>query len=99
MDKERIELMRVAAVESRKQWDQKFVDFVAQNPGNLGQYLRLLPKAYKRLWFRAHTGDLTRAAAVKAKCIDCSGYQKEEVTNCQVSTCPLHKYRPYQKPS
>lgn len=35
--------------------------------------------------------------AINAKCWDCSNYQREEVINCTVVSCPLHKVRPWQK--
>ena len=36
---------------------------------------------------------LTRAQAIKAKCMDCSGFQFKEVKLCPVTHCPLHIYR------
>ena len=38
----------------------------------------------------------SRPAAIKAKCLDCCGYQPAEVKRCTTVTCPLHKFRPYQ---
>lgn len=35
-------------------------------------------------------------AAVKLKCIECSNFQKDEIKNCQVFTCPLWPVRPYK---
>ena len=34
--------------------------------------------------------------AINAKCYDCTGFQKKEVKNCEMSDCPLHAVRPYQ---
>lgn len=36
-------------------------------------------------------------AAVKLKCYDCSGFQKVEIKNCTVFSCPLYPIRPYQQ--
>jgi hypothetical protein len=33
--------------------------------------------------------------AVKAKCLDCTCWQKKEIELCTVSDCPLYPYRPY----
>jgi hypothetical protein len=34
--------------------------------------------------------------AINAKCFDCSGFEKPEVTNCEMSDCFLHRHRPWQ---
>ena len=41
----------------------------------------------------------SKAAALKAKCLDCCCWQKLEITTCTTSSCPLWPYRPYQKAS
>jgi hypothetical protein len=35
-------------------------------------------------------------SAIKANCIACANFQREEVKNCLVVSCPLHAIRPYQ---
>ena len=37
--------------------------------------------------------------AVKAKCLDCSGYNKTEVLKCPITTCPLHSFRLGKNPN
>lgn len=36
---------------------------------------------------------LTRAQSIKAKCMDCSGFQFKEVKLCPATHCPLYIYR------
>ena len=36
---------------------------------------------------------ISRARAVKEKCVDCSGFSAKEVTLCQVFNCPLWPFR------
>lgn len=36
---------------------------------------------------------LTRAKAIKAKCLDCSGGDRKEVKLCPIKDCPLWIYR------
>jgi len=36
---------------------------------------------------------LTRSRAIRAKCLDCSGYQPKEVRYCPIKNCPLFRYR------
>lgn len=35
--------------------------------------------------------------AIDAKCWECSHAQREEITDCRCTSCPLHSVRPYQK--
>lgn len=55
-----------------------------------------LPKVYQSIYIKAMRGKSLRAAVI-AKCQDCASWQREEVKNCLVVTCPLYPYRPYQK--
>jgi len=34
--------------------------------------------------------------AITAKCYDCCGFMKVEVTKCTATDCPLHNLRPWQ---
>jgi len=36
--------------------------------------------------------------AIRAKCFNCSGFEKKEVTNCEMFDCELFNVRPWQKP-
>lgn len=51
---------------------------------------------YSGVFKKAKSGK-SRLAAIKAKCLECCGFQRSEVQRCTVETCPLHPYRPYQK--
>ena len=46
-------------------------------------------------YLRALKGD-SPAAAIKAFCLECVGWQKEEVKLCTAPACPLYRYRPFQ---
>ena len=53
------------------------------------------PRAYRRTFERAYTGK-SRNAAIRAFCLHCVGFLKNEVRDCTSYGCPLHPYRPYQ---
>ena len=55
-----------------------------------------VPLLHKIATGRALRGQMSLANAVKQKCLQCSGYQREEVTECKVITCALHPVRPYR---
>jgi hypothetical protein len=52
-----------------------------------------------------HSNSMSRAYAVKAKCAECVGGTpnhlergfKESISSCSSYTCPLHRFRPYQR--
>lgn len=47
-----------------------------------------------KLLKRKNTSDnMSRRNAVRLKCLDCSGYECNEVTNCNITDCPLYSFR------
>jgi hypothetical protein len=60
----------------------------------LDSLLKTTPDKFRPLARKAAKG--SRAAAVKLKCLDCSGYQKIEIKLCTVPGCPLWMFRPYR---
>lgn len=38
---------------------------------------------------------VSKAAAIKARCWECTNWQRAEVTRCHIDTCPLWPYRPF----
>ncbi len=52
-----------------------------------GSYRKQYDKAISRQSMRA---------AINSKCLDCMCWQQAEVKRCDIVTCPLHPYRPYQ---
>jgi hypothetical protein len=58
-----------------------------------------VPRRYRGPHRRALTGEVSPRQAIKAKCLDCCGWQAEEVRQCTVRGCPLWVYRPFQADS
>ena len=52
-----------------------------------GSYRKQYDKAINRKSMRA---------AINSKCLDCMCWQQAEVKRCDIVTCPLNPYRPYQ---
>ena len=53
-----------------------------------------IPTAYRGTYDRAMSGN-SRQAAMHAFCLECMGWQREEVRVCTSYACPLFPYRPY----
>lgn len=58
--------------------------------------LSQMPKIYRRTYLLA-VGGRSPKAAIKASCLECIGWQREEVARCTASACPLYAYRPFQR--
>lgn len=55
-----------------------------------------VPEKHKIATRRALLGQITRSTAIRVKCLQCCGYQREEIKTCSVLTCALFPVRPYQ---
>ena len=55
-----------------------------------------VPEKHRMATERALLGQMSRANALKIKCLQCANYQMLEVRHCTVITCALHNLRPYQ---
>lgn len=53
------------------------------------------PEMSKGVLAHAYLATCSPRAAIKAKCLDCCNFDREEVRNCAVEACPLHSFRPY----
>ena len=54
-----------------------------------------IPNVHKANYAKALRGRSMRSG-IKAFCLECVCYQKEEIRNCTDDGCPLFKYRPYK---
>lgn len=58
-------------------------------------FLETVPTSAAGIVRRALEGG-SRATAVKAKCLCCCNFVRDEIRNCGVVICPLHAYRPFR---
>ena len=54
---------------------------------------------YRNALARALAGKASPRQAIRAKCLECVGYDRSEVTACTAYGCPLWRLRPYQAPA
>jgi hypothetical protein len=55
-----------------------------------------VPEKHKIATARALLGQIPRSTAIRVKCLQCCGYQRDEIKACAVLTCALFPVRPYQ---
>lgn len=56
---------------------------------------RIVPESFRKLYERTQTGKAGPRQAIKMQCAECTGYDRDEITNCSDLACPLYKYRPF----
>ena len=56
-----------------------------------------MPRIYRKNYLAAVEGRATPRNAIKAFCLECMGWQRNEVSGCSTIDCPLNLYRPYRK--
>ena len=61
----------------------------------IAERLQQMPKIHRANYRDAVSGR-SRKSAIKAFCLECVQWQKEEVRLCTALACPLFPYRPYQ---
>jgi hypothetical protein len=69
---------------------------LAVSDARTAEYLSTIPLKYQTLQARALAGTLAPRQAIKARCQQCSNFQRAEITHCTVCTCALWALRPYQ---
>ena len=58
--------------------------------------MAIIPVKYRSTYRKAMTGKSLRAA-VNSFCLECTGWQREEIRLCTSPACPLFCFRPYQE--
>jgi hypothetical protein len=56
-----------------------------------------MPRKYRPAYLKAAGGTASPRTAIKAFCLECVGWQREEVARCTAPACPLYAYRPFQR--
>jgi len=58
--------------------------------------LESVPLNYKILHAKAMAGKLTQRQAIRAQCLECVGWVRDEVSRCSSPLCSLYRFRPFQ---
>ena len=59
--------------------------------------LDAIPQKYRNIYIKAFSGKASPRQAIKAFCLECVYWQKEEIRKCTCPACPLYRLRPYQQ--
>ncbi len=56
-----------------------------------------MPEIYRKNYLAAISGKASPRNAIKSFCLECMGWQRNEVSRCSTIDCPLNLYRPFRK--
>jgi len=59
--------------------------------------LSTTPELSKGVFVRCYSRAASPRQAIKAQCLECVGFSRDEITTCTAYACPLWEYRPFQK--
>lgn len=62
----------------------------------IAKKLSLMPVSFRAIYKKAIQSK-SKAAAIKAFCSECGGYDRSAVKECTGVACPLWTHRPYQE--
>jgi len=62
----------------------------------IARKIKDIPKIYRKVYEKAVING-SKPAAIKAFCLECVCWQKNEIINCTCVTCPLYLVRPFLK--
>jgi len=71
-------------------------ELLTLEPSRRAQAERIAKSAftsYRSRYFRALRGELSPRGAIRAFCLHCMGWEREEITRCTAKGCPLWRYR------
>jgi hypothetical protein len=54
------------------------------------------PQSVQKTLREAFSGAASPRKAIKAMCLTCLGFDRQEIKNCSAHACPLWTYRPFQ---
>lgn len=69
---------------------------MANQQQEIEKRLAQIPVSSRNTYLRAMKGRSLKTA-IKAQCLECVGWIREEVEKCTDLGCPLYPYRPFQK--
>ena len=66
----------------------------------LAGYLASVPSSARQMMARALSGkSKSPRDAIRTKCLECSGFARDEAAACKVWRCPLFRLNPYREAS
>jgi len=60
--------------------------------------LATAPESVRKLFAAAWAGKCSPRQAIKGQCLECQGFERQEIADCTCWACPLWAFRPFRKP-
>ena len=96
MEKTAQHLSSMSHAEKTAKNEEKIKELISTAHPRQAQYVtETVPSSMQRTFAEAFAGN-SKANAIKAKCLSCANFQRDEITSCAAMICPLHSVRPFQ---
>ena len=74
---------------------ERRTDGEAARESAIARRLAEMPGSCRRTYRKATRGEASPRMAIKSFCMQCRGWQRQEVALCTARACPLWMYRPF----
>lgn len=69
---------------------------ISKIDNKLQNFYKRVPKVFRNMFVKNYFNKTSKTMAIKGKCLDCSNFDREEITNCHMRQCALWNFRPYR---
>jgi hypothetical protein len=97
MKKTQQECLEMARLAPKLDYEKLYFDEIEKLEEKKRSPWKKVPPRLYSLFYSILKKEKSLTKRIKAKCLDCSSYQKDEITNCNIEFCPLYQVRPYQR--
>ena len=70
--------------------------FESHRAGVVTRRLPEVPRKHRRLYLKVMKGEASPRQCIKAMCLECMGWQRNDVAHCTAIACPLYRLRPFK---
>ena len=57
---------------------------------------QLVPRKHRKLYLKVMNGQASPRQCIKVHCLECVGWQRNDVAHCTSLACPLYQHRPFK---
>jgi hypothetical protein len=60
--------------------------------------LQEMPSKHRSLYLKVINGEASPRQCIKVMCLECVGWQRNDVAHCTAPECPVYQHRPFKAP-
>ena len=67
--------------------------------GVVTKRLQKVPSKHRKLYLKVMNGEASPRQCITVMCMECVGWQRNDVAHCTSLACPLYRLRPFKAPA